>query len=147
MYQYDGQPDVDLRLWNVAAKMGVNINEYVGGEIRLGKGIRTAKAEYVGFDVESSLDYIAGAYIKVGGGQGIRPYAMIGYNKLSMSVEASNNSVTLAERARDEDIAYGIGVDLALNEKAFVTFECASLYTDDRESVTGCSAGLSFNLK
>ena len=122
---------------------GAHFNQYLDGEIRIGKGlIEDSTTAFGGATIETELDYIAGAYLKLGAGEKLHPYIMAGYSKAELTLTASNgvNSASVSEG--ESDVAYGLGLDIRLTDRAAFNIECASYYDKDDTSLVGCGIGL-----
>ena len=122
-------------------RLGARFNEYISGEIRYQRGLVEDTGRVSGVNLEAELDYIAGAYLKVGAGDKFHPYAMLGYNKVSMEVTGSAGGASLTASDSESDVAFGLGVDLFVTDRFSLSAECANFYDKDGGDFTGCFAG------
>lgn len=140
---FDGyEPDFVILM----GRLGARFNEYFDGEIRFGRGLIEDSTTINGVNFDTELDYIAGAYIKVGAGESFHPYAMLGYSKASISITGSNGVSSVSASDAESDVAFGLGLDIFTSDKVAINAECASYYDKDDVTLNGCAVGLLFTL-
>lgn len=142
-FKIDGVEDYEPNFVVLGGKLGARFNNYVDGEIRFQRGLMKDTTMYAGIDFETELEYIAGAYVKLGAGDKIHPYVMVGYSRVSMGITGTNGPLSASASGVESDTSFGLGVDYYLDGNAFLTAECASYYDSDDESLTSCMVSAS----
>jgi len=138
----DGFELLEPKFPTLMLRTGAKFNQYASGEVRFGLGISTDDTTIDGIRFESELDYVMGAYLKLGAGEQFHPYALVGYNKAEVTIKgvAGGNSASISDT--ESDIAFGLGLDVKLNERFQLNAECVNFYDENDVSLSGCLAGV-----
>lgn len=141
-YEEDGLDSLwEPSFATAGVKFGASFNKYIDGEIRFLRGLVSDDIVLEGILLEMELDYIAGAYVKVGAGEVFHPYALVGYSKGKLSLTASQGSLSASTTESESDVSFGLGVDLWLKNQLGLNLECISYYDKDDASIAGCAVG------
>lgn len=120
---------------------GVQFNENLAAEVRIGTGIQDDRVD--GTKVE--LEDMYGIYLKAGlpTTVGLYPYALLGATHAK--IKLSNNG--LHSSTSDSDISYGLGIEYEINYAATAGLEWANLYDKNGDTITGVTLGLNFRFQ
>lgn len=141
-YEEDGLSDLwEPSFATAGIKVGASFNQYIDGEIRFLRGLLADDIVLQGVLFEMDLDYIAGAYLKVGAGEVLHPYALVGYSKSKLTLTGSQGGSTRSTTDSESDVSFGLGVDLWLKNQLGFNLECVSYYDKDDASISGCAVG------
>jgi opacity protein-like surface antigen len=128
----------DADLDSLFVRGGIQLNEYLAAEARLGFGVDDDRISGVKVEVED----IYGVYLKAGlpTTVGLYPYALLGATHAKIKLSGGG----VHDTTSDSDISYGIGVDYAFSHAVSAGLEYASLYDSDGEEITGLTLGVNF---
>ena len=130
--------DVTVAALNVRA--GVNFNDYLSGEFRLGYGTKGDRISVMGAGVDFDLDSYFGAYVRAGFGSSmaVNPYAVVGYNRIRVSAAVSGTKLSV----KDHNFGYGVGFDVPLADDMVFNVEYMELHDENNFNLGGISVGV-----
>ena len=106
--EYDHDYGVDADLGAVGIKVGVDINDYLGAEMRAGLGVDDDSVNYLTSEINVELNYYYGVYMrpkyKI---DQIQIYGVLGFTKAEFEASAFGSS----EKDDDTYFSYGIGLE------------------------------------
>ena len=141
-YEEDGFAD-EFDLGALIGKAGAKFNPYLAAELRGGFGVADETFSSNGTTAELELDYLVGGYAVSGIPNEIPvyPYVVLGYTKgeLSASISGPGGSVSVSES--ESDLSYGVGANLAVNDKFHVNAEYMNYFDKDGVEISGVSVG------
>lgn len=111
---------------------GLEINELLSGEVRLGTGL--FDDDYRGIDAEMNYYYGVYAVVNLPTGGKLDPYLIGGYSYVDSSVGN--------EDYRDDGAAYGAGLNWAMDDQSALTLEYLKLVDNDHSKQNVVSVGM-----
>lgn len=128
----------DADLDSLFVRGGIQLNEFLAAEARLGFGVGDDRIN----GVKAEIEDVYGVYLKAGlpTTVGLYPYALLGVTHAKIKLSAGGFS----ETESDSDIGYGIGVDYAFSHAVSAGLEYARLYDSGGEEIRGLSLGVNF---
>ena len=134
-----GSSTSEADITHVVGRVGGYLNDNLALEARLGTGVTDDSVDAGGTEVDVSLRYLVGAYLRAGAkvGDAAFPYVLLGFTRADVERESLVDSSTQAET----DVSYGVGVDFNLSGLT-VAVEYANLVDKDDAVYSGFSIGL-----
>ena len=134
-YSVEGA-DEDASLNSISGRIGMQFNEYMSGELRVGFGIGSDEFGDGGPDLE--LDYYYGGYMRLGVPveNTFYPYLVAGYTKGEVSVEGASESVS------ESDFSIGLGTDVTFGEGMKLNVEYMNYIDKDGGQIDGFTIGV-----
>lgn len=139
-----GVPEFEPSL--VYFRMGGHLNEYIAVEGRAGFGVQDDSISGNGAEVAIEIQRLMGVYVRAGlpNPTPIYPYAILGYTGLKSEINASSGSSSLSMSGNDDDVSYGLGANLIINENIDANAEYLVLYEDSDVEISSFNVGLTF---
>ena len=135
----------------LSVTLGTEISENLSVEGRYAFGISDDSTSFEdedlgNIDTEFELARYYGVYARFGAPVGdLKPYALVGYSdvKVDLTFTATEfGGASGSESDSDSDVSYGVGADLAINDRIDANVEYLRLYDNDGAEVSGISLGL-----
>jgi len=132
--EIENQANDEASINQVEGRVGGYVNDFLAFETRLGIGLTNDTVD----DVEYSLRYSLGAYIRAGYPvhEQAFPYLILGFSRADFEVKAAGKSVNDAET----DSSYGIGIDVEI-AKMSLTAEYLNMIDKNDTTFSGFSVG------
>lgn len=138
---YDADGFDTLNPTAVALRFGTEINPNFAVEGRAGFGVSADTIDIFGIDVDLEIDNFYGVYARGMWPTGyVTPYALLGWTKGKVTASAFGAS----DSESDDDISYGLGIDMWATPKVAINLEYARLFEGDGYKVDGLSLGVAF---
>lgn len=138
-YEPDGVSDIDLGAFGL--KLGVDINDYIGVEMRAGLGVDDDTVNVLGVDVDVEINYFYSVYARPKYRMNqIQIYGLLGFTKAEL--EASAFGVSVEED--DTDFSYGLGLEWFFNDNASASIEYMQLFDESDYEVESFNIGLTY---
>lgn len=142
----DEAPDT-FEYGHLSFRIGGRLNDYIAIEGRTGLGVTDDSISENGFKVTMETKRSIGGYVLAGipTQTPIYPYAILGYTGIKSEITARINGATvLNDSGSDDDVSYGLGANIAINEKSDVNVEYLVLYEDSDVEISALTAGLMY---
>lgn len=141
-YEEEGVDD-ELQVGALFGQVGVKVNPYVAGELRLGIGVADDTAEVYGVPVNMELKTIAGIYAKAGlpNQTPIYPYIVAGVSSIELEASASSGNRSASVSDSGSDVSYGVGANIELTDRFAANVEYMQYYDKDGVELSGLSFG------
>lgn len=135
-FENKGSPDASIN--SLEARIGGYANDYLALEGRLGIGLTDDTITVTGTDVDLSLRYSLGAYLRAGYpvSEQVFPYVILGFSRADFEVETSLGS----ENEAETDSSYGLGVDVEIANMA-LTAEYLNMIDKNDTTFSGFTIG------
>ena len=130
----------DLGLQALTGRLGKNFSEYVSGEFRYALGFGGDSVSFEGLNFEVDLENFYGGYLRGGfqASDSFFVYGLLGYTRIEISASVTNFG---SSSSAENDISFGIGVDLNISGNAAFNFEYTNYYDKDGAEISGPSIG------
>ena len=124
----------------IFGRLGMQFNENIAAELRLGIGIGDDTLDIFGFDATVELDTLYGFYLKGGVpvSDAFYPYAVLGYSRGEATASVPGFG---SDSSSESDFSYGLGVDFIVTDYVSVNLEYMNYLDKDGSEIDGFAIG------
>lgn len=141
--EFESSGGADFDIQSVYARGGYNLAEWAAVEARIGMGTSDDSFNIGGVEADAELKTFIGGYFVAGipNESMFYPYAMVGYTRAEIEVEAAGFS----EDETENDLSFGIGTDIHFNDFLGLNVEFTRYLDKSEADVTGLTVGAKFS--
>lgn len=142
LYDVAELDDTDASHSAIYGRVGRSFNKYLAVEVRAGIGTTsgTASTSGVDLDVQVELEYLAGAYARVGWPllPSIYLYAVGGYAQISLEAYTQVQGLNVGVSETESNISFGVGGEVRLTKNWYLNVELTRYH----EEIDALSVGV-----
>jgi opacity protein-like surface antigen len=134
----------EFALGSAGIRVGTDIGEYFGTEIRLGEGIISNIKEFSpNVELELGINYYVAALGKIQTPiyHGFRAYALGGVARVNLEITTKVSGIHIIKRFGETDFAWGVGTNYFFNKKWALNLEYLTL----NSKIQGINSGISYH--
>ncbi|WP_271981296.1 porin family protein [Marinobacter sp. SS21] len=142
----EGIPN-DFKYGHLSFRIGGRLNDYIAVEGRGGFGLTDDSSSLGGAELTVETKRSIGAYVLAGipNPTPIYPYIILGYTGIKSEVSVSvDGDEVFNDAGNDDDVSYGLGANIAINDKSDVSLEYLTLFKDSETEVSAATLGLMY---
>ena len=138
---YEDDYDIEADSGVAGIKLGVDINDYIGIEMRVGVGVDDDTIDVLGVDVKVEVDHAYGLYVRPKFRQEqVQVYGLLGFTEIEYEVSVFGLSIEDDET----DFSFGAGLEYFFNDNVSVSVEYMQLLDKDDYEVESYNIGFTY---